>query len=180
VASSIESMAVTESSDASGRRPQLIIINLTDSLTKVIASAIAPPDSASKGSNMKPVRVPKASGTRTMDVLHSMLQQLRALIDQFDKPLPFASEWEAMNRLRTELGDFCEMLDASLGAWEIRRNGMRVMKLEVSCGDSGIGRFNAKRTMADLKLKDEAKPAEWSYGPVEFYVADDEHKHECE
>ena len=129
---------------------------------------------------MKPVRVPKAAGTRTMDVLHSMLQQLRALIDQFDKPLPFASEWEAMNRLRTELGDFCEMLDASLGAWEIRRNGMRVMKLEVSCGDSGIGRFNAKRTMADLKLKDEAKPAEWSYGPVEFYVAEDEHKHECE
>jgi len=80
---------------------------------------------------MKPVRVPKAAGTRTTDVLHSMLEQLRALIDQFDKPLPFASEWAAMNRLRMELGDFCEMLDASLGAWEIRRNGMRVMKLEV-------------------------------------------------
>jgi hypothetical protein len=158
----------------------LIIINLTASLMEVIASGIALPDSASGGSNMKPVRVPKAAGTRTTDVLHSMLEQLRALIDQFDKPLPFASEWAAMNRLRMELGDFCEMLDASLGAWEIRRNGMRVMKLEVTCGDSGIGRFNAKRTMEDLKLKDEAKPAEWSYGPVEFYVDDDDHKHECE
>jgi len=109
-----------------------------------------------------------------------MLDQLRALTDQFDKPLPFASEWAAMNRLRMELGDFCEMLDASLGAWEIRRNGTRVMKLEVTCGDSGIGKFNAKRTMEDLKLKDEAKPAEWSYGPVKFYVDDDDHKHECE
>jgi hypothetical protein len=109
-----------------------------------------------------------------------MLDQLRALVDQFDKPLPFASEWAAMNRLRLELGDFCEMLDASLGAWEIRRNGMRVMKLEVICGDSGMGKFNAKRAMEDLKLKDEAKPAEWSYGPVKFYVSDDNHKHECE
>ena len=147
---------------------------------EVIASGIALPDSASGGSNMKPVRVPKAAGTRTTDVLHSMLEQLRALVDQFDKPLPFASEWAAMNRLRLELGDFCEMLDASLGAWEIRRNGMRVMKLEVTCGDSGIGRFNAKRTMEGLKLRDEAKPAEWSYGLVEFYVDDDDHKHECE
>ena len=96
---------------------------------------------------MKPVRVPKAAGTRTTDVLHSMLEQLRALIDQFDKPLPFANEWAAMNRLRMELGDFCETLDASLGAWEIRRNDMRVMKLAVTCGDSGIGRFNAKRSI---------------------------------
>jgi hypothetical protein len=129
---------------------------------------------------VKSVRVPKAAATRTTDVLHPMLDQLRALVDQFDKPLPFASEWAAMNRLRLELGDFCEMLDASLGAWEIRRNGRRVMKLETICGDSGMGNFNAKRTMEDLKLKDEAKPAEWSYGPVEFHVDDDNHKHECE
>jgi len=129
---------------------------------------------------MKSVRVPKAAATRTTAVLHPMLGQLRALVDQFERPLPFASEWAAMNRLRLELADFCEMLDASLGAWEIRRNGRRVMKLEVTCGDSGIGKFNAKRTMEDLKLKDEAQPAEWSYGPVEFHVADDDHKHECE
>jgi hypothetical protein len=129
---------------------------------------------------MKSVRVPKAAATRRTDVLHPMLHQLRTLIDQFDKPSPFASEWAAMNRLRVELGDFCELLDASLGAWEIRRNGLRVMKLEVTCGDSGIGEFTAKRTMEDLKLKDEAKPAEWSYGPVEFYVADNDHKHQCE
>jgi hypothetical protein len=109
-----------------------------------------------------------------------MLGQLRALVDQFDKPLPFASEWAAMNRLRMELDSFCEMLDASLGSWEIRRNDVRVMKVEVACGDSGIGKFNAKRAMETLKLKDEAKPAEWTHGPVEFYVDDDEHKHECE
>jgi hypothetical protein len=128
---------------------------------------------------MKAVRVPKAAATRTKDVLQPMLHQLRALVDQFDKPLPFASEWAAMNRLRLELGNFCEMLDASLGAWEIRRNDMRVMKLEVVCGDSGIGKFNAARTMEDLKSKDEAKPAVWSYKPVEFYVDEDNHKHEC-
>jgi hypothetical protein len=34
--------------------------------------------------------------------------------------------------------------------------------------------------MEDLKSKDEAKPAEWTYGPVEFYVEDDDHGHECE
>ena len=129
---------------------------------------------------MKAVRVPKAAATRSTDVLHPMLDRLRALADQFDKPLPFASEWAAMNRLRGELGDFCDMLDASLGAWEIRRNGMRVMKLEVTCGDSGIGNFSAKRAMEDLQLKDAAKPAEWSYGPVEFHVDDDHHQHQCE
>ena len=129
---------------------------------------------------MKRVQVPKAAATRTTDVLHPMLDQLRALVDQFHKPSPFASEWAAMNRLRMELDDLCEMLDASLGAWEIRRNGVRVMKLEVSCGDSGIGSFTAKRTMENLKLKDEAKPAEWSYGPVEFYHNEDSHDHQCE
>ena len=129
---------------------------------------------------MKLVQVPKAAATRTTDVLNPMLDQLRALADQFHKPSPFASEWAAMNRLRQELGDFCEMLDASLGAWEIRRNGVRVMKLEVSSGDSGIGNFSAKRTMENLKLKDEAKPAEWSYGPVQFYHGDDSHDHQCE
>lgn len=128
---------------------------------------------------MKAVRVPKAAATRTKDVLQPMLHQLRALVDQFDKPLPFASEWAAMNRLRLELGDFCEMLDASLGAWEIRRNDVRVMKLEVVCDDSGIGKFNAARTMEDLKSKDEVKPAVWSYKPVEFYVDEDDHEHEC-
>jgi len=30
-----------------------------------------------------------------------------------------------------------------------------------------------------LKVKDEAKPAEWSYGPVEFYHDEDNHEHEC-
>jgi hypothetical protein len=129
---------------------------------------------------MKLVQVPKAATTRTKDVLHPMLDQLRTLIDQFHKPSPFASEWAAMNRLRLELGDFCEMLDASLGAWEIRRNGVRVMKLEVSSGDSGIGNFTAKRTMENLKLKDEAKPTEWSYGPVELYQDEDNHDHQCE
>ena len=129
---------------------------------------------------MKRVQVPKAAATRTTDILHPMLDQLRALVDQFHKPSPFASEWAAMNRLRLELGDFCEMLDASLGAWEIRRNGVRVMKLEVSCGDSGIGSFTAKRTMENLRSKDEAKPAEWSYGPVEFYHNEDSHDHQCE
>ena len=129
---------------------------------------------------MKRVQVPKAAATRTTDVLHPMLDQLRALVDQFHKPSPFASEWAAMNRLRMELDDLCEMLDASLGAWEIRRNGVRVMKLEVSCGDSGIGSFTAKRTMENLRSKDEAKPAEWSYGPVEFYHNEDSHDHQCE
>ena len=129
---------------------------------------------------MKLVCVPKAAATRTTEVLHPMLDQLRALVDQFDKPSPFASEWAAMNRLRGELGHFCEMLDASLGAWEIRRNGIRVKKLEVACGDGGIGQFTAKRTMEDLKLKDEAKPAEWTYGPVEFHVHEDDHGCECE
>ena len=128
---------------------------------------------------MKSVRVPKAAATRTKEALQPMLNQLRALVDQFDKPVAFASEWAAMNRLRLELGDYCEMLDASLGAWEIRRNGIRVMKLDVVSGDSGIGKFSAARTMEDLKSKDEAKPAEWSYKPVEFYVHEDDHEHEC-
>jgi len=128
---------------------------------------------------MKLVRVPKAAATRTTDVLRPMLDQLRTLVDQFHKPLPFASEWAAMNRLRLELGNFCEMLDASLGAWEIKRNDIRVKKLEVSYGDSGMGAFIAKRTMEDLKSKDEAKAPEWSYGPVEFYQDEDDHEHEC-
>src|SRR5262244_2274623 len=119
---------------------------------------------------MKRVQVPKVAATRTTDVLHPMLEQLRAFVDQFDKPSPFASEWAAMNRLRAELGHFCEMLDASLGAWEIRRNGIRVKKLEVNSGDNGIGQFMAKRTMEELKRKDETNPAEWTYGPVEFHI----------
>jgi len=128
---------------------------------------------------MKLVRVPKASADRTTDILHPMLGQLRAVVDQFYKPLPFSSEWAAMNRLRSELGNFCEMLDASLGAWEIKRNDIRVKKLEVSCGDSGMGGFIAKRTMEDLRSKDEAKQPEWSYGPVEFYQDEESHEHEC-
>ena len=128
---------------------------------------------------MKLVQVPKASATRTTDVLHPMLDQLRTLVDQFYKPLPFASEWAAMNRLRSELGNFCAMLDASMGAWEIKRNGVRVTMLEAGCGDSGMGAFIAKRTMADLKSKDEAKPPEWSYGPIEFYQDEESHEHEC-
>ena len=128
---------------------------------------------------MKLVRVPKASADRTTDILHPMLGQLRAVVDQFYKPLPFSSEWAAMNRLRSELGNFCEMLDASLGAWEIKRNDIRVKKLEVSCGDSGMGAFIAKRTMEDLKSKDEAKPPEWGCGPVEFYQDEESHEHEC-
>ena len=128
---------------------------------------------------MKLVRVPKACATRTTDVLHPMLDQLRAVVDEFYKPLPFSSEWAAMNRLRSELGAFCEMLDSSLGAWEIKRNDIRVKQLEVSCGDSGMGAFIAKRTMEDLKSKDEAKVPEWSYGPVEFYQDEESHEHEC-
>jgi hypothetical protein len=128
---------------------------------------------------MKLVRVPKASAERTTEILHPMLDQLRAVVDQFYKPPPFSSEWAAMNRLRSELGNFCEMLDASLGAWEIKRNDIRVKKLEVSCGDSGMGAFIAKRTMEDLKSKDEAKAPEWSYGPVEFYQDEESHEHEC-
>jgi hypothetical protein len=129
---------------------------------------------------MKAIPVPKAAATRSNDVLHSMVDQLRSLADQFEKPLPFASEWAAMNRLRTELGAFCHMLDASLGAWEVRRNGIRVMKVEVAGGNSGIGNFTARRAMEELKLKDEAKQAEWSYGTVEFNVDDDHHDHQCE
>ena len=128
---------------------------------------------------MKSVRVPKAAATRTKEALQPMLDQLRALVDQFDQPVAFASEWAAMNRLRLELGDFCEMLDTSLGAWEIRRNGIRVIKLDVVSGDSGIGKFSAALTMEDLKSKDEAKPAEWTYKPVKFYVHEDDHEHEC-
>ena len=78
-----------------------------------------------------------------------------------------------MNRLRLELGDFCEMLDASLGAWEIRRNGMRVMKLEVTCGDSGMGKFNAKRTIEVLKLKEEANIATLEITPWQALSATD-------
>jgi len=129
---------------------------------------------------MKAVRVPKASPTTSTDVLQPMLDQLRAMIAQFEKPLPFASEWAAMNRLRTEVGHFCEMLDASLGAWEIRRNGARVMKLDVPAADNGIAGFSAKRAMEELKLKDESKPVEWSYGPVEFHIDEDDHQHQCE
>jgi hypothetical protein len=129
---------------------------------------------------MKAVRVPKAAATRSTEVLQQMLDQLRGLADQFQRPLPFANEWEAMNRLRTELGAYCEMLDASLGAWEIQRNGVRVMRLEVPPGNNGIGEFTSKRTMEDLKRRDEGTPAEWSYGPVKFYVPDDDHGHECE
>lgn len=129
---------------------------------------------------MKAVRVPKAAAIRTTDALHPMIDQLRALVDQFQKPLPFASEWAAMNRLRAELGNFCEMLDASLGCWEVRRNDVRVVKLDVTSGDRGIGEFTAKRAMEDLKRRDDAKPAEWTYGPVEFCVPDDDHGCECE
>ena len=129
---------------------------------------------------MKAVRVPKAAAIRSTNVLHPMLDQLRALVDQFEKPLPFSSEWAAMNRLRGELASYCEMLDASLGAWEIRRNGVRVMKLDVAAGDNGIGEFTSKRTMDDLKRKDAEQAPEWSYGPVEFCVPEDDHGCECE
>jgi hypothetical protein len=123
--------------------------------------------------------VPRASGEQSREVIDQMLDDLQALVDEFNETLPFANEWAAMNRLRLELTDTLRMIEKSLGMWEVTRNGVRVMSIELPSGHpSKEAEESAKSTMAQLKAEDDARPAEWSYGPVEFYVDEEDDEDE--
>jgi hypothetical protein len=115
--------------------------------------------------------VPRASSEQSREVIDQMLDDLQGLVDEFNETLPFAHEWAAMNRLRLELGDTVRMIEKSLGMREVTRNGVRVNEYRIATGTPlETSEESAKSTMARLKVEDEAKPAEWSCGPVEFYV----------
>jgi hypothetical protein len=46
---------------------------------------------------MKKIDVPRASGEQSREAIDEMLDDLQALVDEFNDRLPFASEWAAMN-----------------------------------------------------------------------------------
>jgi hypothetical protein len=128
---------------------------------------------------VKIMDVPRASGGQSREVIDQMLDDLQALVDEFNDTLPFGNEWAAMNRLRLELADCIRLMETSLGMWEVTRNGVRVVDLELAPGyPSKQAEESAKSTMARLKVEDEAKPAEWSCGPVEFYVDEEDDEDE--
>jgi hypothetical protein len=111
---------------------------------------------------VKMVDVPRASGEQSRGIIDPVLEDLQALVDEFNEKLPFANEWAAMNRLRLELEDTVRLMEASLGLWEVTRNGARVTSIEIPpryMADQS--EKTAKSTMSQLKAEDEAKPAEW-------------------
>jgi hypothetical protein len=58
-----------------------------------------------------------------------------------------------------------------LGVWEVTRKGVRVTTIEVPAGfPVRDAEELARSAMARLKAEDEAMPADWSCGPVEYYV----------
>lgn len=130
---------------------------------------------------MKMMDVPRASGEQAREVIDQMLDDLQALVDEFKETLPFANEWAAMNRLRLELEDMLRMMETSLGMWEVTRNDVRVGSIELPAGypPDKVEEL-AKSTMAQLKAQDETKPADWSCGPVKFYVDDEDDEDEEE
>lgn len=130
---------------------------------------------------MKMMDVPRASGEQSREVINQMLDDLQALVDEFRETLPFANEWAAVNRLRIELEDTVTMMETSLGMWEVTRNNVRVGSIELPAGHPpDKAEELARSTMAKLKAEDDTKAADWRYGPVEFYVDDEDDEDEEE
>ena len=127
---------------------------------------------------MKKIDVSRASGEQSREVINEVLDDLQTLVDEFNDTLPFASEWAALNALHSDLTDIAAKIEASLGVWEITRKGVRVTTIEVPAGfPAKDAEELARSTMARLKAEDEAMPADWNCGPVEFYA--DEEDDEC-
>src|SRR5215471_3835702 len=124
---------------------------------------------------MRKINVPRASSEQSREVIDEVLDDLQALVDEFNQTLPFASEWAAMNALHSDLTDIIAKVEASLGVWEVTRKGVRVTTIEVPAGfPVKEAQELARSAMARLKVEDEAMPADWSCGPVEYYVDDEE------
>jgi hypothetical protein len=63
--------------------------------------------------------VPRASGEQSREVMDQILDDLQALVDEFNQTLPFANEWAAINALHSDLTDIVAKVEASLGVWEL-------------------------------------------------------------
>ena len=132
-------------------------------------------DEPIKGNNVKKIDVPRASSGQSRDVIDEILDDVQAVVDEFNETLPFASEWAAMNALRSDLQDVIAKIEASLGVWEVTRKGVRVATIEVPPGfNEDEAKRLARSEMARLKAEDEAMPADWNCGPVEAYEEEDE------
>ena len=124
---------------------------------------------------MKKINVPRPSAGQSRDVIDEILDDLQAVVGQFNETLPFASEWAAMNALRSNLLDTLTKIEASLGVWEVTRKGVRQTTIEVPPGfNEDEAKRLARSEMARLKAEDEAMPADWNCGPVEAYEDEDE------
>ena len=124
---------------------------------------------------MRKINVPRASSEQSREVIDEVLDDLQALVDEFNQTLPFANEWAAINALHSDLTDIVAKVEASLGVWEVTRKGVRVTTIEVPAGfPVKEAEELARSAMSRLKAEDEAMPADWSCGPVECYVDDDE------
>jgi len=128
---------------------------------------------------MKIKDVPRASSQQSREVIDEVLDDLQALVDEFNETLPFANEWAAINALHSDLTDIIAKIEASLGVWEVIRKGVRVTTIEVPA-DFPVKDAEelARSAMARLKAEDEAMPADWSCRPVECYVDQEDDKDE--
>ena len=130
---------------------------------------------------MKKIDVPRASGGQSREVINEVLDDLQTLVDEFNDTLPFASECAAINALHSDLRDIVVKIEGSLGLWEINRKGVRVTTIEVPAGfPTKDAEELARSTMARLKAEDEAMPADWNCGPVEFYTDKEDDEDEDE
>src|SRR5262245_41725826 len=83
---------------------------------------------------MRKINVPRASSEQSREVIDDVLDDLQALVDEFNQTLPFANEWAAINALHSDLTDIVAKVEASLGVWEVTRKGARVTTIEVPAG----------------------------------------------
>jgi hypothetical protein len=112
---------------------------------------------------MRKINVPRASSEQSREVIDEVLDDLQALVDEFNQTLPFANEWAAINALHSDLTDIVARVEASLGVWEVTRKGVRVTTIEVPAA------LKTPRSLRDQRCqgsRQKTKPC-WLTGAVD-------------
>ena len=71
------------------------------------------PDRSEDIGKVRKINVPRASGKQSREVIDEVLDDLQALVDEFNQTLPFANEWAAINALRSDITDIVAKVEAS-------------------------------------------------------------------